>query len=61
MLRILLLSAAVALTIGVIVEGSSEGWIEGASILFAVFFFVILTAGNNYFKEKRFQKLKAQQ
>ena len=36
MLRILLLAALVAGVIGVINDGWSHGWIEGASIFFAV-------------------------
>ena len=61
MLRILLLAALVALIIGVINDGWAHGWIEGASIFFAVAIIVIVTAGNNYMKEKQFQKLKARQ
>ena len=57
MLKILLLAAFVALIIGMINDGPAHGWIEGASIFFAVGIIVIVTAGNNYMKEKQFQKL----
>lgn len=61
MLKILLLAAFVALVIGIINDGLAHGWIEGASIFFAVGIIVTVTAGNNYMKEKQFQKLKARQ
>lgn len=61
MLRILLLAALVAGVIGVINDGWGHGWIEGASIFFAVGIIVTVTAGNNYMKEKQFQQLKARQ
>lgn len=61
MLKILLMAALVALVIGVINDGWEHGWIEGASIFFAVGIIVTVTAGNNYAKEKQFQKLKARQ
>jgi Ca2+ transporting ATPase len=54
MLKILLLAAVVAGVIGVYQHGMESGWIEGASILFAVTVIVIVTAGNNYMKEKQF-------
>ena len=47
--------------IGIINDGLAHGWIEGASIFFAVGIIVTVTAGNNYMKEKQFQKLKARQ
>lgn len=61
MLKILLLAALVAGVIGVYQHGPESGWIEGASIFFAVGIIVTVTAGNNYMKEKQFQKLKARQ
>ena len=61
MLKILLLAALVASVIGVYQHGPETGWIEGASIFFAVGIIVTVTAGNNYMKEKQFQKLKARQ
>lgn len=59
MLRILCASALVSLFLGILTEGLAEGWLEGASILFAVVLIVSVTATNNYLKEKQFQKLNA--
>jgi magnesium-transporting ATPase (P-type) len=61
MLKILLLAALVASVIGVYQHGPETGWIEGASIFFAVGIIVTVTAGNNYMKEKQFQELKLRQ
>ena len=61
MLKILLLAALVASVIGVSQHGLETGWIEGASIFFAVGIIVTVTAGNNYMKEKQFQELKLRQ
>lgn len=59
MLRILCYSAVVSLVLGIATEGLKEGWLEGASILLAVIIIVTVTSGNNYLKEKQFQKLNA--
>lgn len=59
MLRILCYSAVVSLVLGIATEGLKEGWLEGASILMAVIIIVTVTSGNNYIKEKQFQKLNA--
>ncbi|CDW88443.1 calcium-translocating p-type pmca-type family protein [Stylonychia lemnae] len=56
-LQILLIAALVALIIGIWKEGIEHGWIEGLSIFIAVAIIVSVTAGNNYIKEKQFQKL----
>lgn len=56
-LQILLLAATVSLIVGVIEYGWSEGWIDGMSIYIAVVIIVSVTVGNNYMKEKQFQKL----
>ena len=56
-LQILLLAATVALIIGVIQFGWAHGWVEGCSIYIAIVIIVSVTAGNNYIKEKQFQKL----
>jgi len=61
MLRILLAAAFVSLVIGVINDGWEYGWIDGSSIFFAVFIITSVTAGNNYAKEKQFQKLQARE
>lgn len=46
-----------SLGIGIWKEGIEHGWIEGLSIFIAVAIIVSVTAGNNYMKEKQFQKL----
>lgn len=56
-LQILLMAAALALIIGIVQHGWRQGWVEGTSIFFAVTIIVSVTAGNNYVKEKQFQKL----
>jgi P-type Ca2+ transporter type 2B len=56
-LQILLIAAAVALIIGIWKDGIEHGWVEGLSIFIAVTIIVSVTAGNNYIKEKQFQKL----
>jgi Ca2+ transporting ATPase len=53
----LLLAATVSLIIGIYKSGWGHGWVEGLSIFIAVFIIVSVTAGNNYLKEKQFQKL----
>lgn len=61
MLKVLLAAAFVSLIIGVINDGWESGWIDGSSIFFAVFIITSVTAGNNYAKEKQFQKLQARE
>lgn len=56
-LRILLLAATCSLVIGVIQHGWKAGWVEGLAIFIAVGVIISVTAGNNYIKEKQFQKL----
>ena len=58
-LQILLLAALVSLIIGIINDGLAHGWVEGTSIFIAIIIIVSVTAGNNYIKEKQFQKLVA--
>lgn len=38
-------------------DGPAKGWVEGATIVIAVIIIVSVTAGNNYLKEKQFEKL----
>jgi hypothetical protein len=38
-------------------HGWKAGWVEGAAIFMAVGVIISVTAGNNYIKEKQFQKL----
>lgn len=40
-------------------ESNDNGWIEGAAILLTVFIVVIVTALNNYTKERQFRSLKS--
>jgi Ca2+ transporting ATPase len=47
----------VSLIIGVIQYGWAHGFVEGLSIYIAIVIIVSVTAGNNYIKEKQFQKL----
>ncbi len=56
-LQILLMAATLALIIGIVQHGWRQGWVEGMSIFIAVTIIVSVTAGNNYVKEKQFQKL----
>jgi len=57
MLQIISVAAIVSLVIGILKDGIKTGWIEGLSIIIAVVLIVIVTAGNNYMKEKQFEKL----
>lgn len=57
MLRIITCAAFVSLIIGVLNEGLAHGWMEGSTIIMAVVIIVCVTAGNNYMKEKQFEKL----
>lgn len=52
----MILAATVAMIIGTI-QHPEHGWIEGLSIYIAVVIIVSVTAGNDYVKEKQFQKL----
>lgn len=52
-------AATVSLIIGVAQHGWAEGWTEGVTIYIAVVIIVSVTVGNDYIKEKQFQKLNA--
>ena len=54
---ILLGSGIVSTILGVTVDTSDAGWIEGAAILVAVAVVVLVTAINDYQKEKQFREL----
>ncbi|CAD8210885.1 unnamed protein product [Paramecium pentaurelia] len=58
MLQILLIAALVSTVIGMINEGVKTGWTEGATIFFAIFLIISITAGNNYLKERQFRQLR---
>lgn len=47
------------MAIGIWKEGLSKGWYEGVTIYLAVLIITIVTAGNDYMKEKQFRKLNA--
>ena len=59
MLRVLCVAALVSLILGIATEGLEHGWMQGTSILVAVIIIVTVTSGNNWVKEKQFQKLNA--
>lgn len=44
---------------GGIKDGWGHGWVDGLAIFGAVLLIIGITAGNNYSKEKQFQKLVA--
>ena len=54
---ILLGSGIVSTILGLTVDTSDAGWIEGAAILVAVALVVLVTAVNDYQKEKQFREL----
>jgi Ca2+ transporting ATPase len=58
-LQILIAAAIVTLIIGIIEKGFMLGSVDGFSILLAIVIIVGVTTGNNYMKEKQFQKLVA--
>ncbi|KAJ3445647.1 calcium-transporting atpase [Anaeramoeba flamelloides] len=56
-LIILIVAAVVSLILGFTVEDPSTGWIEGTAILIAVIIVSVVTASNDYKKEKQFRAL----
>ncbi|EGC29255.1 P-type ATPase [Dictyostelium purpureum] len=58
-LIILIISAVVSIVLGLTVEDRKTGWIDGTAILVAVVIVVLVTAGNDYNKEKKFRKLNS--
>lgn len=62
MLRILMIAAVVSLVLGIAFgENPKIEWIEGAAIFLAVWIVIIVTAVNDYVKEKQFANLYAQE
>lgn len=57
MLRILIFSGLFSLVLGSI-QHPDSGWIEGLAILLAVVIVTLVTAGNNYQKERQFRSLE---
>jgi len=58
-LRILLASAILSIILGCVLECPKTGWIEGFAILVAVAVVVLVTAANDYSKERQFASLSA--
>eukprot|EP00794_Sanderia_malayensis_P006980 gene6980-7765_t len=58
-LRILIVAAILSLILGMIFEGPKTGWIEGFAILIAVVIVSLVTAVNDYQKEKQFRSLQS--
>lgn len=58
-LQILIIAAVISLIIGLIRE-PDEGWMEGTAILVAVCLVVFVSAGNDYVKQKQFERLNAE-
>ncbi|KAE8772894.1 calcium-transporting ATPase 8, plasma membrane-type-like [Hordeum vulgare] len=56
-LVILIVAAAVSLALGIATEGINEGWYDGASIAFAVFLVILVTAVSDYKQSLQFQHL----
>jgi Ca2+-transporting ATPase len=57
-LQILIVAAAISLGVG-LYEDPDKGWIEGVAIIIAILIVAIVTASNDYEKEKQFRKLNA--
>ncbi|KAJ7555678.1 hypothetical protein O6H91_05G050200 [Diphasiastrum complanatum] len=56
-LIILMVCAALSLTLGMIVNGPTKGWYDGVSITFAVFLVIIVTACSDYKQSLQFRSL----
>lgn len=57
-LRILIVAALISLVLGMVLEDPATGWIEGFAILVAVAVVSLVTAVNDWGKEKQFRQLK---
>jgi magnesium-transporting ATPase (P-type) len=53
-LRVLCVAAVVSTTLGIIQNGWSHGFQDGAGIVFAIFIIVLVSVANDYSKEKQF-------
>ncbi len=58
-LIMLMVLATINVAIGMYKDGPAHGWIDGVAIYAAVIIIVSIASGNNYSKEKQFQKLVA--
>ncbi|KAF0906129.1 hypothetical protein E2562_009120 [Oryza meyeriana var. granulata] len=56
-LVILIIAAVISLVLGIATEGIKEGWYDGASIAFAVFLVILVTAVSDYKQSLQFQHL----
>uniref|UniRef100_A0A0D9VCU8 Calcium-transporting ATPase n=1 Tax=Leersia perrieri TaxID=77586 RepID=A0A0D9VCU8_9ORYZ len=56
-LVILIIAAVISLVLGIATEGIKEGWYDGASIAFAVFLVIFVTAVSDYKQSQQFQHL----
>lgn len=59
-LIILAIAAFVSVFTGMLAEGAAWGWVQGASIYFAILVIVCVTAGNDWMKDKNFVKLQSE-
>lgn len=55
----MLVAAVVQLVIGISKDGFAKGCLDGITIIFAVVIIIAVTVGNDYVKERQFQKLMA--
>lgn len=53
-LKVLCVAAVVAMVVGIYNDGWSLGWIDGVSIIVAIFIIVIVTVANDMAKEAKF-------
>jgi len=58
-LRILCVASIVSIILGTVLECAVTGWIEGFAIVVAIVVVVLVTAGNDYSKERQFHALSA--
>ncbi len=58
-LRILCAASVVSIILGCVLECAATGWIEGFAIIVAIIVVVLVTAGNDYSKERQFRALSA--
>ncbi|KAJ1290257.1 hypothetical protein BS78_02G229300 [Paspalum vaginatum] len=56
-LVILMVAAAISLSLGMATEGPKDGWYDGGSIFFAVFLVIFVTATSDYRQSLQFQHL----
>ena len=57
-LKILLVAAVLSLIVGMI-QNYKTGWTDSVGIFFALIIIIIITASNNYMREKQFEKINS--